>query len=1006
MPRGVRAGRNKQRTIRTVITSNRKNQQNNRGVCHQNLCQINLNHQTVCKSELNICLVNTQSARNKTDDIVQYITEKDIDVCVITETWLNSHDEVKTGDLTPAGYKLEQVVRDGRQGGGIAIILKSTCKIKKLTPVAVTDSLECMEVILTVGNGHLRLVVVYRPPRPDPSLDHCVPLSVFFDEFTTIMEPHLTAPGHLIVLGDFNFHMDILSDPVTKRFQSILQSMDLHQHVQEPTHISGHILDLVLTRSSDINFVQNLNVDMKMSDHFTILFKVKVGKPPPEKKVLTFRKLRSVDLDTFKQDLAHAITKTELSDDIELLVSQYNSVLHHILDKHAPEQTKTVTVRHHTPWYTDAIKQEKKNRRKLERKWIKTRSEDDRAKYQQQRNIVTEMISAEKSSFYSALVLEKRGDPKGLFKIINTLLHRKQDLPLPPHESDSALANDFANFFTDKIATIRLELDGLQTRVENELEEPRKYHTTLTDFAPATEMEIKDLVLKAPTKSCVLDPVPTRVLKACLVEILPLITKVVNLSLRSATMPKSLKTAVIMPVLKKIILELILKNYRPVSNLPFLSKLIERVVAKRLLAHQNGNDLQEVLQSAYKEGHSTETALTKVQNDILHALDNKQVVLLILLDLSAAFDTIDHSILLKRLSDRMGITGNALAWIRSYLQDRCQYVQVGGECSASTPLKYGVPQGSVLGPILFSMYTTSLGDVIRCHNASFHVYADDTQIYMSVQPNNQAEIEDAIQCLQDCICDVKSWMTKNMLKLNKEKTEFIMFGTPKQRSKMSVSSIDICGCNITAADHVKNLGVFFDCNMNMHRQTNAIKKSAFHHLRNLRMIRPYLTKEAAETAVHAFVTSRLDYCNSLLYGISKANLHSLQLAQNAAARLVTNTRKFDHITPVLYSLHWLPVQQRIIFKLLIMTYKAIHGLAPTYLSDLINIHQPARSLRSTNKLLLQVPRTSLVTAGDRSFRKAGPTLWNPLPTHLKSARTLSDFKRKLKTYLFNAYFGC
>ena len=238
------------------------------------------------------------------------------------------------------------------------------------------------------------------------------------------------------------------------------------------------------------------------------------------------------------------------------------------------------------------------------------------------------------------------------------------------------------------------------------------------------------VIKESSNASCVNDPLPTKLLKSCLLDtLLPVITKIVNLSLHSGIFPDLYKTALVKPLLKKISLDPeVLKNFRPVSNLTFVSKLIEKVVASQFVSHVENNNLIEKFQSAYKPFHSTESALLCVSNDILHAIDNKHCVSLTLLDLSAAFDTIDHNILLNILRNDLGIQGVALQWFQSYLSKRSQCISTDNVQSEPLDVPYGVPQGSVLGPLLFCAYTNQLGLIIQKHNLKYHIYADDTVI--------------------------------------------------------------------------------------------------------------------------------------------------------------------------------------------------------------------------------------------------------------------------------------
>ena len=477
----------------------------------------------------------------------------------------------------------------------------------------------------------------------------------------------------------------------------------------------------------------------------------------------------------------------------------------------------------------------------------------------------------------------------------------------------------------------------------------------------------------------------------------------VNSSLAERVVPSDFKRALVCPLLKKPNMDKdTLKNYRPVSNLSFLSKVLERVISSRLVHHIDTQGLREPFQSAYVARHSTETALTRIHSDICTAIDSHGAALLVLLDLSAAFDTIDHKLLLHHLSSRYGVEGTALAWLQSYLADRSQMVAISDSKSKEITLSYGVPQGSVLGPLLFAMYVSPLGDIIRSHGLNFHSFADDTQIYTSFDPKNAESIRQAIFSIETCMDHVKSWMSQNHLKLNDEKTELMFISTKAQAGEtlLHVPSVRVGDARITPANTVKNLGVIFDSQLKMEAHVDAVCKACHFHLHNIGKVRRYLDLQTVKTVVQAIVCSRLDYCNSLLSGVTDRIIQKLQRVQNAAARVIYHVPKFDHITSTLKSLHWLPIRQRVEFKLLVLAFKAQSGLAPEYLSNTLHRHQPVRQLRSSSQDLLSVPRTRLRSFGDRSFEAAIPRMWNNLPPHLRRQTSLREFKKDLKTFLF------
>ena len=407
----------------------------------------------------------------------------------------------------------------------------------------------------------------------------------------------------------------------------------------------------------------------------------------------------------------------------------------------------------------------------------------------------------------------------------------------------------------------------------------------LSRFQPITLSNLQKLIQSTPNKSCDLDPITTSLLKQILPSIATTIADIINTSLKDGSFPESFKRALVRPLLKKPNLDLLKTNYRPVSNLSYVSKLVERVVDVQLTNHIERHNLMEVHQSAYHAYHSMETALLKVKTDVIRALEDQEVACLILLDLSAAFDTIDHNILLRRLETRFAVTDIALNWLRSYLNNRTQVVTVGdplleGSGSAFVQLISGIPQGSILGPILFTIYTAPIGNICRNNHIEFHLYADDTPTLPLIQPSILNSKLNCITRINNCINEINVWMTQNLLKLNSNKTEFILFGTRHQLSKVGDISIQIGSDTIKPVNHGRNLGFVMDKLLKNGPHINKITSSCYCTLCNIAKIRPSLDTKSAQLITQALVTSCLDYCNTLLAGSSKYQIDKLQHIQN------------------------------------------------------------------------------------------------------------------------------
>ena len=361
----------------------------------------------------------------------------------------------------------------------------------------------------------------------------------------------------------------------------------------------------------------------------------------------------------------------------------------------------------------------------------------------------------------------------------------------------------------------------------------------------------------------------------------------------------------------------------------------------------------------------------------------------------------DYEIFLNLFEACVAIEGRALSFFRSYLTQCTQCVSVDNVTSELVNLVYGVPQGSVLGPLKFCLYTLPLGAIIRYHGLNFHMYADDTQLYIAFGHSDPVSY---LNQLNACILDIRSWMITNKLKINDDKTEFLVITSPYVKLPSPDFQLNVGSCTIDTSSSACNLGVLFDSHMNLEGHITNVCRSLHLHLRNIRSIRKFLTDDATACIVHSLISSKLDYCNSLLYGLPDSKLQRLQRMQNLAARIVSRTPKYDHISPVLKALHWLPVKARILFKILLLMYKSVNGIAPPYLCDMAITCEPSRSLRSAQQCLLFIPKAKCITLGERAFSVAGPREWNKLPLGIRQADTVAIFKVKLKTYLFSLLY--
>jgi hypothetical protein len=909
---------------------------------------------------------------------------------------LTPSDGHVTAALKSNTYDFISIPRSNRQGGGLGILYKRHFNVTLLFSNEF-NSFECAEFKIATQSDYFICVCIYRPPY---SSKHPVTVSSFFEEFEDYVERTLSEYRDPIILGDFNIHVNNPDDPNTKTFSHLLSACGLYQHVQAPTHKSGNILDLLITTMTSRYQVKEPSVGYFLSDHAFVSTDLSVVKSHIIRKTLSFRNYKSIDETKFTHDLADACESLMIID--EDLAAAYNTRLSDLLDKHAPVITKRRSVRDFVPWYDETAQTIKTERRRLERKWKISKSAHDYQNFQASKSDFRNYITSRKAEFINNKINECCGDSKKLYCEISKLLDTKQENKLPPSESDEQLAEQFASFFVNKIDKIRKDL-----AIYPMYEANKNVDCELSNFQQVSVDSILHLLSSAKSASCSSDPLPTFTVKKYKHLLAPVITRIINMSFQLGYFYQEWKIALVIPLLKKVSLECIIDNYRPVSNLPFISKISEKAALNQFVPHCENHKLIPDYQSAYRKFYSTETALLKSVNDFLWSMESQKVTALIAIDLSAAFDTVDHSILSNVLRNNFGVTGSALQWINSYLTSRTFKVCTNDSQSAARNISCSVPQGSCAGPVLYTVYASSLGDVIQDDSTHIIGYADDHGIYRDFSPSKPTGESDNIEILNKTLGDIRVWMNLNRLKMNDSKTELIYIGSRQQLHKCSNDTMVINNYTINRSQTVKYLGVILDDQLSFGQHITSKCQIAAMNIYRIKSIRKYLTRESCAQLVQSLVISHLDYCCSLFYGITSANLRKLQRIQNWCAKLVLQRGRLDSSTRALFELNWLPMEQKIIFRILTQVYRCLVNKAPQYLCDLIRVKQFARTTRLSNSncVTLAVPHTKYKTFASRSFSVIGPQLWNSLPVPIRQSETLPEFQRLLKRHLFQNRFS-
>ena len=795
-------------------------------------------------------------------------------------------------------------------------------------------------------------------------------------------------------MGDFN--VDQLDKSTSKYkflFSNLIQPLSLTQIIQKPTRIdkgTKTLLDLILLNNPD-NMKQCGVADIPgISDHHMVYMSYAVRKPTFIPKVITKRDFSNFSSEDFLNDIRNIQWNsifTCMDDDIDAKVDIFENKFTSVINKHAPFKTVRVT-KPATPWLSNDIKSLMDYRDKLKALCNFTNCQEDITKFKQVRNQVSHSVRKAQKAHLTKTIDNNVNNSKKFFdqlKKNNIVTDKKKNGNNCKHSAT------YLNQTFLKNNNSKENIDLVNTEIQNILNGNGNLDPTFK-FQDVSINNVKKIIKSIKSKSAGVDDIGSYFVKLAAEHIAPPLANIINSSFKHRKFPEKWKRAIVRPI-PKTNNPILPTDYRPISLLTVFSKVTEKAAAFQIIQYLHNKSLQDPHQSAYKVNHSTTTAMLKMTDDIYNALDDGELTLLVLLDYSKAFDTINHRILFAKLK-ALGFTFEAVSWIVGYLTDRKQKVKTLTDESGWESIQYGVPQGSVLGPLLFSLVVYDISTCIKY--ANYHMYADDTQIYYHFKLDKLKEtFEKANKDLEN----IASYSERNCLNINAGKSKYIVIGSKnnlQQLKKLDKPPLKVNGNIIERETETKDLGIIIDEKFTWEHHINNQIKKAYAKLRTFYSLRKSLSVKTKTKLVECYVLSQLNYCNIVTQAMTIALKARIQKVQNSCIRYIFGVRKYDHITPYITEQDTLNMENRVKSHALTLMHKLVNKTAPKYLTDKLSFRSNVHNHPTRNSNTLNVRRLHTAVKNNAFFIKTVKDYNSFLTSKICTAKdTITTFKSKV-----------
>ena len=950
---------------------------------------INLPRKGLKLAHINIC-----SLRNKITEVGELLS-LGIHLLAISETHLDDtfNDEV----LGVQGYNIFRRDRN-RFGGGIAVYVQNNIPVKVRMDLMVDD----IEVIwLQINLPYVKPLLigcVYRPPSAP--MDYLDQLCLMLDKVCDL--------GHeTYFLGDTNIDWNSCNCTLKEKLQSTARACNLSQMVEKPTRVcirrdgskSETCIDHIFTNCSHL-CSKALSIPVGCSDHNLVVMVRKAKLPKSGPKIVYRRSMKNFNEVEFIESVKNTCWRGVLEqDNPDDALDNFNTLFLHNIELYAPMRKNTVR-NFKSPWLDTELRESMRSRDKAKQAAMISGSESDWQVYKKLRNYVTAQNKRKKQLFYENKIKSVKSDKKKMWNVVNDMMGRNPKSCPSYLEVDGTFLTkpvDIANYFNDyyyyKINSLRSNMQDTRIHVANTLiGKFMENKNCKFKLEKVTVNEVECLLNKCKDRPPGVDNLDVKFISMVANLIAEPVCHIINLSIEKSICPKAWKIAKIIPLTKNSAAPFSGTNSRPISLLPALAKVMERIVFQQIQLYFDENGLNSEYQHAYRPCHSTCTALTQMTDDWQCEIDKGRMVGAVLLDFSAAFDLIDYFLLSEKLK-QYGFSGSALTWMESYLSNRKQTVFFNGSLSKVSDVNCGVPQGSCLGPLLFSIFINDLP--LSLHKAQISIYADDSTIYAT-----GSTIEEINIILDYELKSVIEWIKNNKLVLNVGKTKSILFGSKHNVGVEPKLDLNINNIPIEQVQETKLLGITLTHTLSWSHQVDKVVSKMGRAVSVTRRISKGLPTDVIRQVLNALVLSQLDYCFVIWSSASMNDMKKLQIVQNKAARCALNCSYRTNVKDMHDSLGWLTVSQRSTYFLLnfIRNIKCTQSPIILYKSLLKNCAQHEYQTRHVTDGRFNFPTVKTATI-QKTVMYRSIVRWNDLPSYIIQSNSKEAFKRMVKQHL-------